>query len=109
MNEEKVERAINFFLDNQAAHDVRLAKLEEIVAQLAINQDKMGEDLYEGLRQMSEGIEKLTQVCEKTVQQVQHILKLEIRNSTRNRKLENLSQSIQDRIEGLENQTDETD
>jgi hypothetical protein len=122
MDEDRIERAIQFLLDNQAAHDARLGRLEEIVAQLTINQDKMQtenqamrNDLYEGLRQMNdglkqmnEGIEKLTQVSETTIQQVQNILELEIRNSTRIKRLENFTLSLDERIEGIENQNRES-
>lgn len=103
MDEERVERAIQFMLDNQAAHDVRLARLEQVVEQLANTQNKMREDLYEGLRQMNEGIERLTQVCEQTVKQVQNVVELEIRNSTRIKRLENFTLSLDDRVESLEN------
>jgi uncharacterized protein Yka (UPF0111/DUF47 family) len=115
VEEDKIERTILFLLDNQAAHDVRLARLEEIVEKLTINQDKMQDDiktmsdsLYEGLRQMNEGIEQLTQVCEQTVKQVQNVLELEIRNSTRIKRLENFTLSLDERVEGLENQNRES-
>lgn len=115
MNEDKIERAIQFLLDNQAGHDVRLARLEEIVEKLTINQDKvqediktMREDLYEGLRQMNEGIEKLTKVSEATMQQFQNVLELEIRNSTRIKRLENFTVSLDERVESLENQNGES-
>lgn len=109
MEEDRVERAIQFLLDNQAAHDVRLARLEQVVEQLVVSQDKLSEDLYEGLRQMNDGIERLTQVCEATTQQVQNILELEIRNSTRIKRLENISLSLDDRLENLEKKNEETE
>ena len=71
MNPEQVERAIQFLLDNQAGHDGRLARLESTV-------QKMSEDLYEGLRQMHEGLQALTGVAEKTMLMVQQVAQSQI-------------------------------
>ncbi|GEM_PF-5437855 len=113
MEEDKIERAIQFLLDNQASHDVRLARLEEMVEKLAISQDKMREDLYEGLRQMQEGlqqmhegIDKLTEVCEQTTKQIQNVLELEIRTSSRVRRLEQVTDDLTKRVEILEDDSD---
>ena len=94
MNEDKIERAIQFLLDNQAGHDARLARLEETMQKMGETVDKLGEkvdksggtvdklggtvslmseDLYGGLGQMHEGIDKLTALAEQTMLMVQQV------------------------------------
>ncbi len=80
MTDDNVERAIQFLLDNQAGHDARLGRLEETVQQLGVTVEKlsdtmgrMSEDLYGGLGQMHEGIDKLTALAEQTMLMVQQV------------------------------------
>jgi flagellar biosynthesis chaperone FliJ len=80
MNEESVERAIQFLLDNQAGHDARLARLEETVQKLGDNlnklseiTDELSEKLFAGVGQMRQDLEALTAMSERTMAMVQQV------------------------------------
>ncbi len=103
MNPERVERAIQFLLDNQATHDGRLARLENTVHELSSTVqrlehtvEKMSDDLYAGLHQMNEGLQALTGVAEKTMLMVQQVAQSQI---STNRRLE----AVEWRVDNSEN------
>jgi hypothetical protein len=76
MTDDRVERAIQFLLDNQAAHDVRRARLEEIVVEIANNQKEMQLEFRESL-------EKILTVAEETMKAVQAVAEAETRTIRR--------------------------
>ena len=90
MTDKQLERAIQFLLDNQAGHDARLSRIEEIVERLGqkqevmqAQQEEMRTNLYTGLREMHEGIDRLTEIVERTSGNIQKVYELEIQSRQR--------------------------
>ncbi len=83
MTDEQLERAIQFLLDNQAGHDARLSRIEEIVERLGKNQEEMRADLHTGLQEMHEGIDRLTEIVERTSNNIQKVYELEMQSRQR--------------------------
>ena len=102
MSNEEVERAIEFLLDNQAQHDVRLARLENIVVELAVSQKEMRADMQTMradmqtmLGEFREGIEHILGVAERAMTAVHKLADAEFDTRKRVRFLE-------DRVDILE-------
>ena len=95
MSNEEVERAIEFLLDNQAQHDVRLARLENIVVELAVSQKEMRADMQTMLREFRAGIEHILGVAERAMTAVHKLADAEFDTRKRVRFLE-------DRVDILE-------
>ena len=97
MTDKQLERAIQFLLDNQAGHDARISRIEEIVERLGqkqeviqaqqetaqAQQEEMRTNLYAGLREMHEGIDRLTEIVERTSGNIQKVYELEIQSRQR--------------------------
>ena|SRR5260370_13673362 len=102
MTPEQIERTIEFLLNNQAAHDARLAELEINAKQLTRNVDvltKRTDDLADSvegltvatqsmLQEFREGFNKLTTIAEQTMTAVREIAEAEVRTMKRVEALE---------------------
>ena len=110
MTPEQVERTIEFLLNNQAAHDARLAELENNLKELAVSVRatdgavkvlaERTEDLTESvegltsatqsmLYEFREGFNKLTTIAEQTMAAVRQVAEAEVRTMRRVDSLEN--------------------
>jgi hypothetical protein len=76
--------------DNQAGHNARLSRLEEIVERLGQRQEKaqaqqeeMRADLCNGLREMREGLDLLTTIVERSSVNIQKVYELETHSRQR--------------------------
>ena len=83
MTDEQLERAIQFLLDNQAGHDARLSRIEEIVERLGQKQEVMQTNLFAGLQEMHEGIDRLTEIVERTSNTIHKVYELEMQSRQR--------------------------
>jgi K+/H+ antiporter YhaU regulatory subunit KhtT len=102
MTPEQTERAIEFLLNNQADQDVRLAKLENVVSQLAENQKEMQEGMILLQTELREGIEKVVIISEETQRAVKDVLELEARTFRRVKFVETQVDSLEERVQVLE-------
>jgi K+/H+ antiporter YhaU regulatory subunit KhtT len=102
MTPEQTERAIEFLLNNQADQDVRLAKLENVVSQLAENQKEMQEGMILLQTELREGIEKVVTISEETQRAVKDVLELEARTFRRVKFVETQVDSLEERVQVLE-------
>ena len=97
MSNEEVERAIEFLLNNQAQHDARLGRLENIVADLAENQkvlsatvdslsatvDRLSANMDAMVLEVREGLGSIMEVAKQTMDAVRQVA--EIGGDTRRR------------------------
>jgi phosphate uptake regulator len=118
MTNEQIERAIEFLLNNQAGHDARLGRLEEIVERLSkqpealqntqanlqmnvetmrLTVETMRTDLYQGLQDMNEGIQRLTELAERTMNSVQQVFELGLRTQRQVNDLERRVEVLEDK------------
>ena len=90
MSNDEVERAIEFLLNNQAQHDARLGRLENIVADLAENQkalsanvEILSANMDAMVLEVREGLGSIMQVAKQTMDAVRQVA--EIGGDTRRR------------------------
>ena len=81
MNNEQIERAIQFLLDNQAGYEVRLARLESLVTELTHIQKEMQSDLQLLRLEVREGVGQILHSNEQTMSAVRHLSEAETRHS----------------------------
>ncbi len=81
MNNEQIERAIQFLLDNQAGYEVRLARLEGLVMELAHTQKEMQADLHLLRLEVREGVGQILQSTEQAMSAVRQLSEAETRHS----------------------------
>jgi hypothetical protein len=99
MMPEQTERAIEFLLNNQANQDVRLAKLESVVSQLAENRKEMQEGMILLQTELREGIEKIVTISEETQRAAKDVLELETRTFRRVKFVETQVGSLEERVQ----------
>lgn len=104
---EEMQRTMQFLLDNQAAHDARLAmmevninKLTENVAALQTGMLTMQGEVQTGMLTMQsefrEGLERILLVSEQTMSAVKRVAEAEARTIGR-------VNTLEDRVDALEN------
>ena|SRR5438270_11178009 len=100
---EEMQRTIQFLLDNQAAHDARLAeievnlnKLSAQVSAIADTQQEMQDVIQVMQSEFREGLQRILEISEQTNAAVRQIAEAEARTIRRVNVLE-------DRVDALEN------
>jgi stage III sporulation protein SpoIIIAA len=100
---EEMQRTMQFLLENQAAHDARLAAIEVNLDKLSIQTSNLAhtqQEMQEGMLTMQgefrEGIQKILTASEQTMASVRQIAEAEVRTIKRVNLLE-------DRVDALEN------
>ena len=107
---EEMQRTMQFLLENQAAHDARLAAIEINLDKLSIQTSNLArtqQELQEGMHSLQEGmqsmqgefregIQKILTASEQTLASVRQIAEAEVRTIKRVNVLE-------DRVDALEN------
>lgn len=102
MTPEQMERAIEFLLNNQADQDIRLAKLEQIVGELAQSNVELARNQKEMQSEFREGFERLIAISEQTQKTVKDVLELEARTFGRVKSLETRVDSLEERADKAE-------
>jgi len=103
MTPEEIERTIEFLLNNQAAHDARLAELEaavkstnDSVKSLAEGIESLKETTSSMLSEFRAGFDILVTLSEQTMASVKQIAEAEVRTIKR-------VDSVEQRLDRLEN------
>lgn len=92
---EEMQRTMQFLLENQAAHDARLAEIEVNLNKLAERVSALANNQYEMQGEFRGGFEKLLAVAEQTTKAVRQVAEAEARTIGRVNVLE-------DRVDSLE-------
>jgi len=96
MNPEQIERTIEFLLNNQPAHDTRLAELETTVKDLANSVGQLAKTTNSILIEFRAGFDTLVTLSEQTMASVKQIAEAEVRTIKR-------VDSVEQRLDRLEN------
>ena len=95
MTPEEMQRTMQFLLENQAAHDARLAEIETTLGKLSRETSALASTQREMQSEFREGLQTILRVSEQTMSAVRQVAEAEARTIRRVNDLE-------DRVDRLE-------